>query len=105
MSLHERIVKELGYSMNMPNETDVAFVALWVSRRADGSLNSTACNIEEEPLTDELRERIAIVLRNLADTVCPTMRAPDPPSALVCTCGLSEHYKTLHVPPCPLARR
>jgi hypothetical protein len=69
MSLHEKVVKELGYGMNMPNETDIAFMALWVSRRVDGSLNSTACNIEEEPLTDELRERIATVLRNLANMV------------------------------------
>lgn len=105
MSLHERVVKELGYSMNMPNATDIAFVALWITRRDDGSLSPTMCNIEEEPLTDELREHIATVLRDLADTVCSTHRAPAPPLALVCTCGLSEHYKTIHVPPCPLAGR
>lgn len=77
MSLHEKVVKELGYSMSMPNESDIAFVALWVSRRADGSLNSTMFHLEEEELANDLRERIAQVLRNLADTVCPTQRAVD----------------------------
>jgi hypothetical protein len=77
MNLQEKVVKELGYSMSMPNESDIAFVALWVSRRADGSLNSTMCHIEEETLTNELREKIALVLRNLADTVCPTPHAAD----------------------------
>ncbi len=70
MSLHEKAVKELGFGMNIPNEIDIAFLALWVSRRSDGSLTSTACNIiEEEPVADELREKIATMLRNLADTV------------------------------------
>jgi len=73
MSLHEKVVKELGYGMNMPNETDIAFAALWVSRRADGSLNSTMCHLEDESLTDELKERIATVLRNLADLIYPTV--------------------------------
>lgn len=77
MSLHEKVVKELGYSMSIPNESDIAFAALWVSRRADGSLNSTMFHLEEEELTNDLRERIAQVLRNLADTVCPTPHALD----------------------------
>ncbi len=64
-----KVIKELGYGMNMPNETDIALVALWVSRRADNSLNATMFRMEDEPLTDELRERIAAVLRNLADTL------------------------------------
>ncbi len=62
-----------------------AHVSPWVSRRTNGGLTSTICNIEEEPLTDELRERIVTVLHNLAETVCPTSRAPDSPSA-GCVC-------------------
>jgi hypothetical protein len=93
MSLQEKVVKELGYSMSMPNERDIAFVALWVSRRADGSLNSTMCHLEEEELTNDLRERIAQVLRNLANTVCPTMRPAGLPKAVAqCTCGTTDGY-------------
>ena len=69
MSLHQKVVKELGYGMNRANETDIAFMALWISRRVDGSLNSTVCNLEDESLSAELREKIATVLRNLANSL------------------------------------
>lgn len=70
-TLKDKVVKELGYGMEMPDETDIAFVGMWVSRRADGSLNSTMLHLEDETLTDELRARIAQMLRNQADSVEP----------------------------------
>jgi len=89
MPLHDKVIKELGYGMNMPRETDIVFMALWVSRRADGSLGSTVCNIEEEPLTDELRGRIAIILLNLAESIYPTQRTPDKIVGTCPKCGFT----------------
>lgn len=67
--LQDKVIKELGYGMGISNQTDIAFVAMWVSRRADGSLTSTLCEMANEELTDELKQKIANVLRELANRV------------------------------------
>jgi hypothetical protein len=68
-TLYSKAVKELGYGMNIPDEEDLTFIAVWVSRRTDGSLTSTMCHIGEENLTDEVQKRLASGLRNIADTL------------------------------------
>lgn len=69
-TLQDRVIKELGYGMGVTTEHDIAFMAMWVSRRlSDGHISSTICNMVDEPLTDELRAKIAEVIRRLADTV------------------------------------
>jgi len=70
MSFQEKVMREIKYGMGVTTERDIAFAALWVSRRlSDNSLVPTFCNMVDEPLTDELRSRIADVLRVLADNV------------------------------------
>jgi hypothetical protein len=69
MSLHEKVIKELGYGMSMSDRKDIMFVATWVSRREDGSLTATMCSIEDEPITDELKQNIAGALRRLAESI------------------------------------
>jgi hypothetical protein len=73
-TLQEKVIKELGYGMGMDHEKDIAFMALWVSRNlSDSRLKSTMCQMtaDGEPMTDELRIKIAEVLRQLADSVEP----------------------------------
>jgi hypothetical protein len=75
-TLQNRVLKELGYGMGCDHERDVAFVALWVSRRSsDGALVATTCNMADEPLEGELRAKVVEVLRRLADGI---EAGPDP---------------------------
>jgi hypothetical protein len=70
MNLYDKAVKELGYGMNMPDREDIALLAVWVSRRTDGSPTSTIMELkDEEILTDDVKQRLAQGLRELADHI------------------------------------
>lgn len=74
--LLEKIRKELELGMNVTGETDVAFVAMWVSRRADGSFTSTLTThyLEGESLSSDLLQAISRALVRLADNVFPSQK-------------------------------
>ena len=67
--LLDKVQQQLKYGMNIEKEEDIAFGAIWVSRRTDGSLNMTWMHLEEEDVTDDLRKHIVRSLRNLADSI------------------------------------
>ena len=75
MSLQEKVIKELGFGMNMPNEQDVAFVAIWLSRKQDGHLSPTFCAMYEEPVPDEIKAKMSDVLKYYAERILES----DPP--------------------------
>lgn len=75
MSLQDKVIKELGFGMNMPNEQDVAFVAIWLSRKQNGHLSPTFCVMYEEPVPDEIKTKIADVLKYYAERIIES----DPP--------------------------
>ena len=75
MSLLEKVIKELGFGMNMPNEQDVAFVAIWLSRKQDGHLSPTFCAMYEEPVPDEIKAKMSDVLKYYAERILES----DPP--------------------------
>lgn len=69
MLLQEKVIKELGFGMNMPNEPDVAFVAIWLSRKQNGHLSPTFCAMYEEPVPEEIKTKMADVLKYYADRI------------------------------------
>mgnify|MGYP000881412512 CR=1 FL=1 len=75
MSLQEKVIKELGFGMGMPNEPDVAFVAIWLSKKKDGRLSPTFCAMYEEPVPDEIKVKISDVLKYYAERILES----DPP--------------------------
>jgi hypothetical protein len=75
-TLQTRALKELGYGMGCDHEQDLAFVAVWVSRRnSDGALQATTCTMTDEPLEGELSAKVVETLRRLADGI---ETGPDP---------------------------
>jgi hypothetical protein len=55
--------------MNIPNQKDIAFFAVWVSRREDGSLTTSRLDLEQEELSKEIIQKLALGLRELADQI------------------------------------
>ena len=67
--LQAKVIKELGFGMGMPNEIDIAFVAIWISKRQDDHLSPTFCAMYEEPIPDEVKKKIAELLREYAERI------------------------------------
>jgi hypothetical protein len=68
-TIYEKVIRELGYGMNIEGEQDIAFVGVWVSRKNNGDLCPTWLQLVNEEVTDELRESIVKGLHNLADSI------------------------------------
>jgi hypothetical protein len=71
-TFQDRVRKELYFGMGCDGYKDLAFAGMWVSRRLSNSdLEPTYCVMQDhaEPMTDELRHKVAWALRQLADNV------------------------------------